>query len=582
MDVITMRSLSLLIILVIIIGSFPAVAGKAVENPTQRDEFLYDYFSHVLTKFEYSLKYALENENYSLTLANATFQELELLQEESMYYQDRGLNLTVMRVIPPFYEFSKQLILLDQLTLQFQNNPNPKLAAGILGTVKGMESLLDAIDPIKLRDGTKILTFNTEGVRRRLEEVKNLALKVPPVGEFTLGVSERTPILNETVTIFGTCPENRTVTIVVTNGSSTVFLAIKPKGGFFSIGYRFESLGAYRIYATQSGRKSNTVNVTVRKIPTLFIVSDTYSAFLEGTIKLKGKLVDYYGQPLAGRNITIGDKTLITGSEGEFSKEYFSDRAESLRVALAFAGDRLHGGTSKEVTLIFKKYPVSITLNGPDEANPGEKVRFKGTIDPPLGAPLTVYVNDTPSFTVVPSNGTFAFNLTPERAGRLKVYVVFPGSETHERAMSNAVSLTVVPPESAAVRYLSILILALILMGIFTLEKKRAESKGPAKQIPPLQVDRSGYQIEEHVHVPEDVGEAYKLLREKLHEAFGIDESMTPREVLKTLKGWGLYPVLERVTLLHEKAVYGETSLSEEELREFHRGVKRLLGGVTG
>ena len=583
MDVITMRRLPLLIILVIIVSSPPTVAGKAVPEPTQRDVFLYDYFSQVMVRFEYSLKYALTNESYSLTLANTTFKELELLHEESLYYQDKGLNLTVMHVLPPFYEFSKQLILLDDLTLQFQNNPNPKLAAGILGTIRNMESLLNTIDALKLRNGTKVLVFDTTGVRKQLEELKKMVSQVPPTEEFTIGVSDRQPILNETITIFGTCPNNETVTIVVTNGNSTVFLAITPKAGFFSTEYRFDALGTYEIHATQAGKRSNTVNVTVRKIPTFFVISGTYSAFINETINLQGKLVDYYGNPLRGRRIFIGNKVITTGHEGEFSEKYTSHKPETLKITLSFEGDETHTGTTREVLLVFKKYPVSISLNGPTEISLKEEARFKGTINPPLRSPLTVYVNNSPAFNITPSNGTFTFTLNPNNPGKLEIYVEFPGNNVYEKAISNVITITTTPPKSMTARYVSIAILAIILTSIVLMERRKKESKRSPIQPPtPTPTNETPHPPEELIYIPEDIGEAYKLLREKLKDTFGISESMTPREALRTLKGWGLYPYLEKVTLLHEKAVYGEIELNEKELNEFREGIKRLLGGVAG
>ncbi|AEK73102.1 hypothetical protein GQS_06020 [Thermococcus sp. 4557] len=581
MGMMPMRRAALLIIAFIIIGSLPPTAGKAVEAPTQRDVFLYDYFSQVLTRFEYSLRYALANESYSLTLANTTFQELELLHEESLYYGEKGVNLTVMHVLPPFYEFSKQLMILDELTLQFQTGGDPELAAGILGTAGKMEALLDAIEGMKLRNGTEVLVFDTSGVRKRLEEIKALASKVPQTGEFTLGVSDRNPMLNGTVTIFGTCPLNGTVTIVITDGSSTALLAVMPSNGFFSKEYRFEELGTYEIYATQGGERSNTVSVTVGKISTAFVVDGTYSTFINGTIELRGKLVDYYGRPLGERNVSIGNSTVVTGPDGDFSRRYRLNRAGTIKVTLTFGGDEVHEGTSRVVTLVFRKYPVSIGLDGPTETAPGKEVAFEGTIDPALEVPLTVYINGSPAFNVTPSNGTFSFTITPEKPGTLEIHVEFPGSDVYAGASSNVIVLAVIPPESMAARYLVIGVLTVALVAAVIVMRKREETggggRGTSHQTPSR--DEGPAPMGEPVYVPDDVGEAYRLLRRRLRDAFGVGENLTPREALRALEGWKLYPVLERVTLLHEKAVYGEVELGEDEIREFREGVEKLLGG---
>ena len=584
-----MRRIAVLIIIIVIIGSLPPTTGRAVKNPTQRDVFLYEYFSQVLTRFEYSLKYAVLNESYSTTLAQETLQELELLHQESLYYQERGVNATVMRVLPPFYEFSKQLVVLTNLMLKFQSTKDPALAAGILGTVEKMESLLDSIEAMKLRNGEEVLVFDTSGVRKRLNEIKAMistmqrtgkynGVEVPKIRELTLRVSDGNPIINETVTIFGTAPLNETVTITITKGDLIVILPVTPSNGFFSTTYRFEKLGVYEVYATQGNETSNTVNVTVRKIPTLFVVDGTYSAFINRTIELRGKLVDYYGRFLGGRNVSIGNSTVVTGPDGGFSRRYFSDRAKTIEVTLTFTGDEIHEGTSKTVTLIFKKYPVSISLEGPSEITLGENATFEGTVTPSLEAPLDVYINGSPAFKVTPSNGTFSFTIKPKEAGSLRIHVEYPGSEFYEGASSNVLVLTVIPQESMFPRYIAIALLAVALMATAIVMRRRRETGSVATVEEVTPVEQADL-VEETIQVPADVGEAYKLLRAKLKEMFGISESLTPREALKTLSEWELYPVLERVTLLHEKAVYGSVKLSEEELREFREAVERLSRG---
>ncbi|ASJ07631.1 hypothetical protein A3L08_02980 [Thermococcus pacificus] len=582
-----MRKVSILIILILIIGSVPLASGKAVQEPTQRDVFLYQYFSQVLVRFDYSLRYALVNENYSLKLANLTLSELELIKDESLYYQEKGVNSTVMRVIPPFYDFASEMVVLVQLVLEFHENPTPALASGILSTVDDMERTLDVIEGIRLMNGTEVLTFNTAKVRTHLAAIRKLVSNLPPgQGDFVIGVSDDSPILHQTITIFGSCPGNSSVTVVIEGGNSTSLLLVNSRNGLFSTNYRFDELGTYRIYAVQGGERSNNVTVTVRRIPTSFIVDDSYSAFLNSTVHLSGRLVDYYGNPLGGRKITVGNSTLTTGSDGGFSKGYFSPVATSFKVTLRFGGDATHAATMKEVIVRFTRYPVSITLDGPSEVVLGKTAVFTGTVDPALPFPITVYVAGKEYLRLTPDNGTFSFELKPNETGEFEVYASFSGNERYEKAKSNVVVLKVVPPENMMLRYIAIALLALLMVALILLERRKEGDKAPARKKPEPDVvpgeEKVPIKAETEFKIPEDVGEAYTLLRERLREALGVSESMTPREVLRALRDWELYPYLETVTKLHEKAVYGEMPLSEGETAEFVNAMENLLRGVSG
>ncbi|WP_297465089.1 DUF4129 domain-containing protein [Thermococcus sp.] len=573
-----MRRVLVLIILALILGSLPVSSAKGVPEPERRDVFLYQYFSRVLVRLDYSLRYALVGDNYSLQLANLTLGELQLIMDESLYYRERGVNATVMEVIPPFYDLASETVILVRLLLEFRENPTPALASGILTTVGEMERTLDSIDLMKLRNGTKVLTFNTARLRLRLEEIRKLISEVPGEPEgFVLGVSDRSPILNQTVTIFGSCPGNSSVTVVVEGINSTHLILVYPKNGLFSTGYRFERPGNYTVYAVQGEERSNSVRVTARKIPSLFVVSDLYTSFLNGTVNLSGRLVDHYGNPLAGRRITVGNATLLTGSDGGFWRVYFSPVATSFRVLLRFNGDSIHAGTARKVTVKFERYPVSITLEGPQEVVLGKAATFTGTVEPSL--PVEVYVNGTRYATLTPENGTFSFRLRPNGTGEFEVYAAFPGNERYEKARSNVVVLKVIPPEDRTLRYVAIGLLSLLLVAFAVLGTRGARG-GKTSSPQEVIVERSPSGGEIVPEIPGDVGEAYDLLRRRLRDAMGIGESLTPREVLKVLADWELYPRLETVTKLHEKAVYGGMPLSDEEMESFMKAMEKLLRGV--
>ena len=579
MGMVAMRTVGVLIILILIIGaSIPAVSAVGIEHPVRSDVFLYEYFSQVLVRLDYSLRYAYANDTYSLTLANLTLRELGLIKEEAIYYQSKGINATVMKVIPPFYRLASETLTLVQLTLQFRRKPTPALASGMLSTIDEMYGTLSAIDAIKLRNGTKVLVFNTTELRVHLAAIEKLAkAEVPHEKTFLLGISDANPIINQTVTLFGSCPHNSPVTIVISRGNFTDMVVVNPVNNRFSLSYRFETPGSYELYALQENNRSNSINVTVRRVPSIFIVGDTFTALINHTVTLTGKLVDYYGTPLAGREVKLGNVTIVTGQDGGFSRTFFSSKALSLSVTLRFGGDSLHAPATKTVSVIFSKYPVTLTLNGPGEITKGKTAEFSGTVEPNVG-PLFVYISGKVYETLTPTNGTFSFSFKPNSTGEFNVYVAFNGSSTYDRAASNVVVLRVVPPANMLSRYVAIALLAVLLAGaVYMLRGRRP---GPSVVDEPRLQAVGKPLIDRGMIIPEDVGGAYLMLRRKLHKAFRIGESLTPREVLRVLHEWDLHPELETVTLLHEKAVYGGVQLGPEELDAFREAIKTLLGGI--
>jgi len=571
-----MRRLAVLIILALMIVTLlPSVQARGIKNPVRSDVFLYEYFSQVLVRIDYSLRYAYMNDSYSLVLSNLTLRELGLIREEALYYQSRGINTTVMGIIPPFYDLASETVALVQMTLQFRDHPTPALAAGILTTIRRMYGTLAVIDAIKLRNGTRVLMFNTGKVRAQLAAIEKLAREeIPHKKALLIGVSDQNPIINQTITIFGSCPGNSSLTIVISSGNLTDMVVLKPVNNSFSVRYRFETPGSYTVYAIQAGNRSNSVSVNVGKIPSLFLVGGTFTALINHSVLLSGRLVDYYGNPLVGRRVRVGNVTVITNSSGGFSREFFSSTARSFDVPISFEGDRFHSPAVKKVLIVFSRYPVSITLSGPAQVTRGRRAEFSGRVSPNV-APLVVYVSGRPYTTLTPDNGTFSFSFRSNSTGEFRVYVVFNGSEVYDRATSDVVVLKVVPPESMLPRYVAIGLLALLIVAGLALLRGRP-SRG--SEVSSVDVRIEMPLTSQAEVIPEDVGEAYSMVRKRLSRTFGLSESLTPREVLVELRDWEHYGELENVTTLHEKAVYGGVPLSQDELLEFRKTVETLLG----
>ncbi len=566
------RVLGLIMVALIICGM---VSAKAVEKPVNRDVFLYEYFSKTLVRFEYTLRYSLQNNPYSIQLANNTTSELKEIQLEALYYKNRGVNAKVMEVIPPFYDFSRNLQELTGLVLQFHREPNAALAAGIVRTLESMNRDLEIIDSIRLMNGTKVLNFTaqTAGIREYLGKILEMlrSAEISPK-KFEISVSNKKPFLYANITIYGSTPVNGSIEVVIAGGNSSTILFTSPKNGMFSLRYSFRELGNYSIYAVQGDNRSNTVEITVVRIPSILLMDSTFSGLMGSTLNVSGQLVDYYGNALGQREISIGNTTLLTDEEGKFCTNYTSDVPETMRLTVSFRGDEIHSAVSKNITIIFRKYPTSIALSGPSEGYTGRRIEFTGNITPPLSAPLTVYVNDMPYISITSVDGGFSFFIKPNETGKLKVYVKFSGDSIHAGAVSNTIILSVIKPPSRMLRYVAMLLILALLASAFTYTRRRGEgeitAEGEETLMPPEEKKPA-------VRLPDSVTELYAFLRKML----GISENLTPREALMLFRDSKIYGDMERITELHEKLVYGNMPLTEAEEREFRERVRRVLEG---
>jgi hypothetical protein len=577
MEVIGMKKVLGLIITVLIICSSTGIASaKAVKKPVNRDVFLYEYFSKTLVRFEYSLRYSIQGNPYGVQLAETTTKELKEIQLEALYYRNRGVNTRVMEVIPPFYDFSRNLEELAELVLRFQKERNSTaLAAGIRRTVEVMNRDLEAIDSMRLMNGTKVLSFTskTAGLRSYLATVIKMtgSTEVRP-SKFEIYVSNMNPVLYDNVTIYGSTPLNGSVKIVIARNNSLVILPTSPEKGMFSVVYSFGELGNYSVYAIQGDNRSNTIEVRVRKIPSLFLMNGVFSGLMGSTLNVSGQLLDYYGKALGNREISIGNTTLLTDAEGRFCMNYTSSSPETVQLTVSFRGDEVHSAASKTVSLVFTKYPTSITLSGPPQGYVGRKVRFTGNITPPLSAQLTVYLNGIPYTNVTSVDGGFSFSLKPNETGKLEVYVKFPGNDMHTSAVSNVVVLSVVKPASRTPRYAVMLLILVLLASIFVYTRRGGETEARKDK---TELPKPSTGKETVLKLPEGIPELYAFLRKKL----GVDENLTPREALAIFRNTEIYEDMKRITELHEKLVYGSMPLTGEEEREIRERARKVLGG---
>lgn len=119
----------------------------------------------------------------------------------------------------------------------------------------------------------------------------------------------------------------------------------------------------------------------------------------------------------------------------------------------------------------------------------------------------------------------------------MKVYALFAGGDPlHEKAASNTLIVTIEPVQSSLWRYLLVLLI-IASIGALLVVGERSEKPSPfrlKRSEKPIQTPLPIIKFElEPREIPEDVGEAYTMIRDLLKERLGIPKSLTPpREAL--------------------------------------------------
>ena len=590
-----------LTVVLLMILILPPVGARGVKEPVPHDEFLYIYFSRVLERFKYSLLYTYQDNPYGLKLANMTRDELLQIVKEAEVYQRRGIKVKVIQVLPPFYNFSTNLVTLDTLLLKYySSNQSPVLAAGILDQIKILEGYLDQIDSITLRNGTKILKFNTKGVRKQLEIIRTMvARKAGNIGEnagnlnpheqpeapprLAIYVSTTSPIVNQEVIIFGSAPHDGAVSLVIRGPKWKEVIKLSVKRYFFTTTYRFAQPGVYYIRAVQDNNATEWVRVRVRKIPTSFVVISPTSALINTTLNVVVVLVDVYSRPLEGKNVTVNGTLMRTDPSGAVRIPLFSRVEKTFVLRLNFKGDELHSGTSKVLKIKFTRIPTKITLIAPGSSVVGKPVEIRGELNVPLNVTIGIYVDNAYFKSVKALGGRFNLTLVPRESGTLQVYALFNGSSRYLPSRSNVVFISVIPGENKRNRYIGISLVLALLVILYMVHSKGLSGERSGEILPEITEGKGSAQsLSERgtsvpLRIPKDVRGAYRLLRKKLWEHMHVPLSLTPREVLHFLRWWWGYRDLSEVTEVHERVVYGGEGILGERLKGYLERIKRVI-----
>lgn len=116
------------------------------------------------------------------------------------------------------------------------------------------------------------------------------------------------------------------------------------------------------------------------------------------------------------------------------------------------------------------------------------------------------------------------------------------------------------------------------------MEKKGAEIRNKSVENPGMEVveeEKGQYEEISEVNILEgvDLEGAYKLLFDTIVAKYGLKKSLTPRELLEAIKKKKepFMTMLEEVTELYEKAVYGNVELTVEEKDSYFELIEEIL-----
>jgi hypothetical protein len=346
--------------------------------------------------------------------------------------------------------------------------------------------------------------------------------------------------------------------------------------------------------------KSNIVKIFVNKIPTFIVLSSKYAAFVNERVKITGLLVDYYDEPLHATNVTVkageGDEEteLTTDRNGSFEFNGTKNSEGYLNVSAFYPGNNTYSKSGNTKISIFFRSPVSLYIeSNKTHFNVNETVNFSGSvhgINVNYTVLLNISVNSTNVETLI-ADKDFDFSLFFSHPGTYEVYAFFPGDSLFEPAESNVIEIIVVSEKGVITKwFFGLLIILIVIAAIFIVVrarslrgKKEAEQRNKATQTSGIEAAerKEGAEEVSEVNILEgvDLEGAYKLLFDKIVAKYGLKKSLTPRELLEItkVKKEPFAEMLEAVTELYEKTVYGNVELTVEEKESCFKRIKEIL-----
>lgn len=224
----------------------------------------------------------------------------------------------------------------------------------------------------------------------------------------------------------------------------------------------------------------------------------------------------------------------------------------------------------------------------------GERVNFTLRV---MGAssalPVEIRVNSSLVKILSVENVT-EFNLTFSEAGVYNVSAYFPGYLSLKPAESNTQVIEVLEKQSDSnpldpvfmklgvaeiartsfcysVLFIQVSVVAFLALFRCFLKTLKPKKSGKDEKRIGCRVKRKGSAGVKSIRA------AYRNLFSTLVRAYGLRKSMTPRELLASLKSEPFYRELEEITLLHEKSVYCRAGLSEKERRRYFLLIRNVM-----
>ena len=400
---ITVLTLLLLVLLFLSPVSAGGVRHQIYSEASSSDEGIYSFFSDVIRDAGICLDMFIDEspdaENFSTSLEST----INLTEEESRSYAAKGIESNVSLVVKPFSTLSEgvekiavnQKGFLSNITIlknesDYSAYVNARKAVVIMRAgADEINHSLDRIAPIELRNETSMLLFNVTDQRGKIKDVYVLIGNYERLLEkyefkgLLVDVSDHHPLLYQEITIYVYAGDISSLSLFIDK-----FCYELKSQTYQTKNHTFETLGEHLIYAkgiTGDGEKmaSNIVKVYVDKIPTFIVLSSKYSDLLTKHVKMTGRLVDYYNNPLPVANVivkTVEEETVLkTDRRGSFEFNCAKSSGGDLYGSALYSGNNSYKGSGANITI--SRSPISLHIESDrTEVNVDEIVNITGSV----------------------------------------------------------------------------------------------------------------------------------------------------------------------------------------------------------
>lgn len=629
-----MRKILILILLIILIPPVTGVRHEVYSEAKYSDEGIWQHFSNILKDAENCLDNFLEESPSAINLSVSLEHKVKLTDEESRFYAAKGVKSNVSLVVKPFVPLSSgikklsqyQSIFLKNIELLSENEGDYTAYTNARTAVISMKLSADAIneslyviEKVELWNGTSKLYFDVSELKSKLKDVYDLIAYYESLltkFEFeeemeeilVVAVSDNNPFLYQEIKIYVYAKNVIPTALFIDDIEYDIEGNLEGNLKRHS----FDEIGEHTIYAEGIGGekivKSNVVKVYVNKIPTNIVLSSKSAAFLKENVEVTGFLSDYYGNPLQTK-VTVkvdgGEEEL--GTHGGFFNFNVTKSSEGfLHISTFYAGNETYESSTANTSIFFSRFPTSLYIEAnKTHVNVNETISFAGRIyGVDYTIPIHIFVNST-DIKALNSTKEFYFDLNFSNPGTYEVYAYFPGNSLHKPAESNRIEIVVELSSQGMVKtisdkisknfpyyFLLVIVVAILVFVYARYLRKKALRKEVELKVEHTEdvmeivedIEEEKEEVKEEIikvsrtlKLPESVEEAYRRLFNTLVGKYNLKKSLTPRELLKSLRSEPFAEKLKFATKLHEKAVYSNIKLKDEEREMYFRLITEIL-----